>query len=162
MALSLASVMGNLVVALFVLVCLTLILIILLQKGRGGGIGAAFGGGGAGSLLGTKTGDFLTWVTICLVAGFLVLAVLMGKFMRPSGVSLDLPAPLGAETTAVNEPEAPDTKAGEATVNTTAAEVSEETPATTEEAAQPAKDTAAAEKTSSDAAPASEPSEVNE
>jgi len=80
------SFMGNLVVALFILVCVALILIVLLQKGRGGGIGAAFGGGGAQSLLGTKTGDFLTWVTICLVALFLILAVLMGKFMRPTGV----------------------------------------------------------------------------
>ncbi|HPO70809.1 MAG TPA: preprotein translocase subunit SecG, partial [Anaerohalosphaeraceae bacterium] len=71
------SLMGNLIVGLFILVCLALILIVLIQKGRGGGIGAAFGGGGAGSLLGTKTGDFLTWVTICLVALFLVLAVLM-------------------------------------------------------------------------------------
>lgn len=87
------SLMGNLIVGLFLLVCLALILIVLIQKGRGGGIGAAFGGGGAGSLLGTKTGDFLTWVTICLVALFLVLAVLMGKFMRPSGSS-ELSAPL--------------------------------------------------------------------
>jgi preprotein translocase subunit SecG len=95
MALTLAlSLLGNLVVALFILVCAALILIILLQKGRGGGLGAAFGGGGAGSLLGTKTGDFLTWVTIALVAGFLVLAVLMAKFMRPSGSSSTLSMPM--------------------------------------------------------------------
>lgn len=96
------TMLANLTVALFILVCVALILIILLQKGRGGGLGAAFGGGGAGSLLGTKTGDFLTWVTITLVAGFLVLAVLMGKFMRPSGVSStlsDSPAPLAAPIT---------------------------------------------------------------
>ena len=96
------TMLANLTVALFILVCVALILIILLQKGRGGGLGAAFGGGGAGSLLGTKTGDFLTWVTITLVAGFLVLAVLMGKFMRPSGVSStlsDSPAPLTAPIT---------------------------------------------------------------
>ena len=62
------SIVQNLAVVLFVLICAAIILIVLLQKGRGGGIGAAFGGGGAGSLLGTKTGDFLTWVTICLVA----------------------------------------------------------------------------------------------
>lgn len=93
MILPLASVLGNLAVVLFILVCVALILIVLLQKGRGGGVGAAFGGGGgAGSLLGTKTGDFLTWVTICLVAFFLVLAVLMGKFMRPE-VSSDLSMP---------------------------------------------------------------------
>ena len=88
------SFLQNLVVALFVLLAVALILIILLQKGRGGGLGAAFGGGGAGSLLGTKTGDFLTWVTIALVAALLVLAVLMGKFMRPKGASSTLLAPV--------------------------------------------------------------------
>jgi len=99
------SLMGNLIVGLFILVCLALMLIVLLQKGRGGGVGAAFGGGGATSLLGTKTGDFLTWVTICLVALFLVLAVLMGKFMRPTGVAPVAPTapvttqqPVGADT----------------------------------------------------------------
>lgn len=77
----------TLVVALWVLIAVALILIVLIQKGRGGGISAAFGGGGANSLLGTKTGDFLTWVTISLVALFLVMAVVMGKFMRPDGTS---------------------------------------------------------------------------
>ena len=88
------SFLSNLIVALFVLLSVGLILIILLQKGRGGGLGAAFGGGGAGSLLGTKTGDFLTWVTIALVAGFLVLAVLMGKYMRPKSATSTLSAPM--------------------------------------------------------------------
>ena len=101
MALMLAlSLLENLVVAMFILLCVALILIILLQKGKGGGLGAAFGGGGAGSLLGTKTGDFLTWVTISLVAGFLVLAVLMGKFMRPSGTSSELLTPPAPSTSA--------------------------------------------------------------
>jgi len=150
MALSLAlTLIGNLIVALFVVVCTALILIILLQKGRGGGIGAAFGGGGgAGSLLGTKTGDFLTWVTICLVAGFLVLAVLMGKFMRPQVTLSDLAAPLGAPTTTVDESTAVGTETAEAPVDTTAAaEVAEEAiPAvetvTDDAAGQPADDAA--------------------
>jgi len=74
----------KLVAVLFVLVSIVLILVILLQKGRGGGLTAAFGGGMGGGLLGSKTGDFLTWVTIVLVAVFLTLAVLMGRFYRPS------------------------------------------------------------------------------
>jgi preprotein translocase subunit SecG len=94
------SVLGNLVVGLFVLVCLALMLIVLLQKGRGGGVAAAFGGSGASSLLGTKTGAFLTWVPICLVALFLVLAVLMGKFMRPTGVATPTLGTVGAPTQA--------------------------------------------------------------
>jgi preprotein translocase subunit SecG len=75
--------MMKLVAILFVLVSVILILVILVQKGRGGGLSGAFGGGMAGGLLGSKTGDFLTWVTIVLVAVFLTLAVLMGRFYRP-------------------------------------------------------------------------------
>ena len=73
----------KLVAVLFVLVAIVLILVILVQKGRGGGLSAAFGGGAGGGLLGSKTGDFLTWVTIILVAVFLFLAVVMNKFYRP-------------------------------------------------------------------------------
>lgn len=72
------------VAVLFVICCLALILIILVQKGRGGGLSSAFGGGMAGGILGSKTGDFLTWVTIVLVGIFLTLAVVMGKFYRPA------------------------------------------------------------------------------
>ena len=71
------------VAVLFVICCVALILIILIQKGRGGGLSAAFGGGMAGGILGSKTGDFLTWVTIVLVGLFLTLAVVMAKFYRP-------------------------------------------------------------------------------
>jgi len=81
------------VAVLFVVCCVALILIILIQKGRGGGLSAAFGGGMAGGILGSKTGDFLTWVTIVLVGIFLTLAVVMGKFYRPSdsGYGADQP-----------------------------------------------------------------------
>lgn len=85
------SIWWTMFAAMWVLLALGLILVVLIQKGRGGGIGAAFGGGGANSLLGTKTGDFLTWVTICLIALFLVGAVVMGKYMRPSSASGLLP-----------------------------------------------------------------------
>ncbi|MBN1125434.1 MAG: preprotein translocase subunit SecG [Sedimentisphaerales bacterium] len=77
------SFLKNLIAALWVLSAIFLILIVLLQKGRGGGIGSAFGGGGAGSLLGTKTGDFLTWVTIGLVGVFLIFGVILVKFYIP-------------------------------------------------------------------------------
>jgi preprotein translocase subunit SecG len=75
----------NLILVVWALIALMLILIILLQKGRGGGIGAAFGGAGASSLLGTKTGDFLTWVTIALVVLFLGLGVVLAKYYRTGG-----------------------------------------------------------------------------
>ena len=74
----------KLVAVLFALTCIALILIILVQKGKGGGLSSAFGGGMSGGVLGAKTGDFLTWVTISLVAVFLLLAVVMAKFYKPS------------------------------------------------------------------------------
>lgn len=77
---------------LWILIALGLILIILLQKGKGGGLGAAFGGG-AGSLLGTKTTDFFTKLTIVLVLLFLFLGVIMVKWYKPSS-SEDLSQPL--------------------------------------------------------------------
>lgn len=116
----------DVVAVLFVFCALALILIILVQKGKGGGLSGAFGGGMASGILGSKTGDFLTWVTIVLVGVFLSLAVVMAKFYRPSDYlgpdtttettsSPDLPpspefpsptgetgTPLGGESTDVN------------------------------------------------------------
>lgn len=74
----------KIVAVLFVLCCLALILIVLVQKGRGGGLSGAFGGAMASGILGSKTGDFLTWVTIILTGVFLTLAVIMAKFYRQS------------------------------------------------------------------------------
>ena len=71
------------IAALFIICCVALILIILIQKGRGGGLSGAFGGAMASGILGSKTGDFLTWVTIALVAIYLGVAVVMAKFYRP-------------------------------------------------------------------------------
>jgi preprotein translocase subunit SecG len=76
----------NVVAVLFVICCVSLVLIILIQKGRGGGLSGAFGGAMAGGVLGSKTGDFLTWVTIGLVGMFLTLAVVMAKFYKPTPV----------------------------------------------------------------------------
>ena len=59
------------VVAVVWFICaVVLVLVVLIQKGRGGGLSSAFGGM-AGGVLGTKTGDFLTWVTVGLVCVFL-------------------------------------------------------------------------------------------
>ncbi len=78
----------NVVAVLFVICCVSLVLMILIQKGRGGGLSGAFGGAMAGGgVLGSKTGDFLTWVTIGLVGVFLTLAVVMAKFYKPSVAS---------------------------------------------------------------------------
>jgi preprotein translocase subunit SecG len=79
----------NVVAVVFILCCVVLILVILIQKGRGGGLSAAFGGGMASGILGSKTGDFLTWVTIVLVGVFLTLAVVMARFYKPQAPTGD-------------------------------------------------------------------------
>jgi preprotein translocase subunit SecG len=78
------SFLMTVVAVLFIICALALILIILIQKGKGGGLTGALGGGMASGILGTKTGDFLTWVTIILVGLFLTLAVVMAKCYKPS------------------------------------------------------------------------------
>ncbi len=112
----------NFVAALFVLTCIALILIILIQKGRGGGLSSAFGGGGSGGVLGTKTGDFLTWVTISLVGVFLVLAVVMAKFYRPTTQQgLSAPPAVQVDTNSLDTgaaiPAPPETNGGETDAN---------------------------------------------
>ena len=82
----------HVVAVLFVICCVALVLIILIQKGRGGGLSAAFGGGMASGILGSRTGDFLTWVTIVLVSVFLLFAVVLAKFYVPTPASdFDVP-----------------------------------------------------------------------
>jgi len=74
----LASVLFNLLAIGFILVCGLLILVVLIQKPKGGGLSGAFGGAGGGSAqaaFGAKVGDFLTWATVGLFAGFLLLAM---------------------------------------------------------------------------------------
>ena len=93
---------------LFVICCLALILIILIQKGRGGGLSAAFGGGGGGGLLGSKTGDFLTWVTIALVAMVLGLAVFLAKYYKPAPATAPgLDSPPALQQSAPEQPVPP-------------------------------------------------------
>ncbi len=80
------SLLMNVFAVLFVVCCVALILIVLIQKGRGGGLSSAFGGGMTSGILGSKTGDFLTWVTIFLAGVFLLLAVVLAKFYKPAPV----------------------------------------------------------------------------
>lgn len=72
---------------LLLLVCFLLIVVVLLQKGRGGGLAGAFGGAGGHSAFGAKTGDFFTWLTVCLAGLFLLLAVMNNFIFRKVTVS---------------------------------------------------------------------------
>ncbi|MHC4867165.1 MAG: preprotein translocase subunit SecG [Planctomycetota bacterium] len=87
------SLVMRVMAVLFVLCAVVLVLVILIQKGRGGGLSSAFGGSMAGGLLGSKTGDFLTWVTIVTVGVFLLLAIVMAKFYRPTVSDISGPPP---------------------------------------------------------------------
>ncbi len=120
----------NVVAVLFVLSCIILILVVLIQKGKGGGLSGAFGGGMAGNLLGSKTGDFLTWVTITMVGVFLTLAVVMAKWYKPSGGSQYLPE----ETTRQSQPAGPTTTGGGTSAPGPAEPLYEGTPTGTEPA----------------------------
>jgi preprotein translocase subunit SecG len=84
----------HIVSVLWVLSAVILILVILIQKGRGTGLSGALGGGMASGILGTKTGDFLTWVTVGLISVLLLLTIAMAKFYRPTatGAVMDEPA----------------------------------------------------------------------
>jgi preprotein translocase subunit SecG len=79
----LAGVLMTLFAILFVLCSIILILVVLVQKGRGGGLSGALGGGMASGILGSKTGDFLTWATIVLAGVFLLVAIILSKFYKP-------------------------------------------------------------------------------
>ncbi len=98
---------------LFVFCCLALVLIILIQKGRGGGLSAAFGGAGAGGVLGSKTGDFLTWVTIVLVGVFLGLAILLAKYYTPPKPGTGLSTPQVSSSPSTTPAEATPEPAGD-------------------------------------------------
>jgi preprotein translocase subunit SecG len=108
----------KIVAVLFVVCCIALILIVLVQKGRGGGLSGAFGGAMASGILGSKTGDFLTWVTIVLVGIFLTLAVIMAKFYKPSVSSFGQPVPARQEAPISTEQPATSNDTGEVTGET--------------------------------------------
>jgi len=87
---------------LFILSCAVLILVVMIQKGKGGGLSSAFGGSGASGILGSKTGDFLTWVTIGVVGVLLVLALVMDRWYKPV-VRSDYDVPASSVPADVNE-----------------------------------------------------------
>lgn len=86
------SFIGSVVSIMLIGVSLLLVGLILLQKNRGAGLSGAFGGVGGHSAFGTKTGDFLTWVTVGLVAIFLLLNIAGNFVFRPDVISSTTPA----------------------------------------------------------------------
>jgi preprotein translocase subunit SecG len=74
----------NLLAVIFVIGSVVLILVVLIQKGKGGGLSGAFAGGMASGILGSKTGDVLTWLTISVASLFIIVALVLDRWWRPS------------------------------------------------------------------------------
>jgi preprotein translocase subunit SecG len=91
----------SILAGLFVLGSVVLVLVVLVQKGKGGGLSGAFAGGMASNILGSKTGDILTVVTISVASLFIVVALVLDRWWRPttSGPSLQGPAPITSNDT---------------------------------------------------------------
>lgn len=77
----------------FVAVSVLLIGLVLLQKNRGSGLSGALGGVGGHTAFGTKTGDFLTWVTVSLTALFLLLSIAGTYVFEPAKTGASTPTP---------------------------------------------------------------------
>jgi len=80
------AIIVNIMLVLFVPVCILLILMVLLQAGKGSGLSGAFGGlGGNQPFLGARgTVDFLSKLTIYLAIGFMSLALILSMTYGPS------------------------------------------------------------------------------
>lgn len=90
------GILMSIVAVIFMLISLVLIFIVLLQRGKGGGLSSVLGGGMASGLLGSKTGDVLTWVTIVLAGLFLLVGFFMAKYYKPSPTEIEVPAPISS------------------------------------------------------------------
>ena len=64
-------IMYNILLFIYVLVCIALIGFILVQQGKGANAGASFGGGASGTMFGSAgAGNFLTRTSAILATGF--------------------------------------------------------------------------------------------
>lgn len=103
MATMMLATFGTTVVTILLVgVSLLLIGLILLQKNRGSGLSGAFGGVGGHTAFGTKTGDFLTWVTVGFTALFLLLSV-AGVFIFEPESRTARPTPAAAAPTGAGQ-----------------------------------------------------------
>jgi preprotein translocase subunit SecG len=96
-----AGLIMSIFAGLFLICSIVLILVVLIQKGKGGGLSSAFAGGMASGILGSKTGDVLTWITIGVVSVFILMAMVLDKWWRPtvSGPGFRTPAPITSTDT---------------------------------------------------------------
>ncbi len=82
----------------YAVVAILVMIVILLQRGKGVGLAGAFGGTGGHTAFGSKTGDFLTWLTIILAAVLLLFTVILNYVFVPSTPVLPPGTPAGSPT----------------------------------------------------------------
>jgi preprotein translocase subunit SecG len=149
----------NLLLFVFVVVCILMSMIILMQRPKNEGLGAAFGSGTTDQLFGARTTNVLQKATVYLATLFFVitlaLAVMIGKQNAANRKSLVTevvpPAPAVTETTT--------TPAEEKPLEPEAVTPAVETPAPAETPAPPVETPAPAEDASTTPPPA-EPAEA--
>lgn len=149
----------NLLLFVFVVVCILMSMIILMQRPKNEGLGAAFGSGTTDQLFGARTTNVLQKATVYLATMFFVitlaLAVMIGKQNAANRKSLVAevvpPAPAVTETTTTPA----EAKPLEPEAVTPAVEI----PAAPVEAPAPAETPAPAEDASTPAQPAETPAE---
>lgn len=78
--------MYNILLFVYVLICIALIGFILVQQGKGANAGASFGGGASGTMFGSAgAGNFLTRTSAILATGFFVIALVLGNINSHRG-----------------------------------------------------------------------------
>ena len=102
-----ASLITNAIAVIFLISSIVLILVVLIQKGKGGGLSSAFAGGMASGLLGSKTGDVLTWITIGVASVFIFFALILNKWWKPTVIvsPAQTPAPITSTDTGQSQQE---------------------------------------------------------
>lgn len=139
----------NLLMVIFVFVCLLMTLIILMQRPKQEGLGAAFGGGVTDQVFGARTTNVLQRGTVYLGSLFfilsLTLAVLFGQKNKTYSIGKDSVKAPAAETAPAVAPAAPGSLSQELPVEvapaadtTTPAETPADAPTETTPSAEPA------------------------
>lgn len=108
-----ATFIMKILAVIFFICALLLVLIVLIQKGKGGGLSAAFSGGAASGILGTKSKEPLTWVTIALACIFLTLGVILAKYYKPEVSAFESEQPAPAQQSRTEQPTPPFERAAE-------------------------------------------------
>lgn len=153
---ALSPMMVNMLVGVFLIICIMMILLVLIQRPQGGGLSGAFGAGGGGgssgagqTAFGTKTGDVLTWATIGIFVTFVCFAIFLNFVTRPDRsdpTETAITAPAGTVDDSIVDPESAEEVIDDAdesidnTAEDNAEDVAGENPTETESTDTPAND----------------------